>query len=272
MGAGLTYRMGRIFGRDGRAMVLPVDHGLMLGRVPGLDDPCGLVQAAADVGCDGLLMSLGLARAAAGTFADRGAPARLLTLDNLLRTDDEDPGTGVVVVSVRQAAALGADAVKLLMAWDVPSAQRAATTRRIAAVVEEAARWEIPVMVEPVTLRMPRGQPAVELESDAARIAMELGADIIKIAYPGSPGALRSLKAELGLPIVILGGPGTSTAASLVRLVGEAVSAGASGIVIGRQVWQREAGERLAVMRALIDVVHGRLSAEQAAEGLLPVG
>ncbi|MBO0730792.1 MAG: hypothetical protein J2P57_16160, partial [Acidimicrobiaceae bacterium] len=108
MSAGLTYRMGRIFGHDGRAMVLPVDHGLMLGRVPGLDDPRGLVQAAADVGCDGLLMSLGLARATAGIFAGRGAPARLLTLDNLLRSDDEDPGTGVAVVPVRQAATLGA--------------------------------------------------------------------------------------------------------------------------------------------------------------------
>jgi len=85
MSAGLTYRMGRIFGRDGRAMILPVDHGLMLGRVPGLEDPGGLVHAAAELGCDGLLMSLGLLRATAGTFADRCAPARLLTIDTLLQ-------------------------------------------------------------------------------------------------------------------------------------------------------------------------------------------
>ncbi|HVT68842.1 MAG TPA: hypothetical protein VHF26_13915 [Trebonia sp.] len=272
MSAGLTYRMGRIFGRDGRAMILPVDHGLMLGRVPGLEDPRGLVQAAADLGCDGLLMSLGLVRATAATFADRTAPARLLTLDNLLRTGDDDPGAGTEVVPVRRAAALGADAVKLLMAWDVPSAERAATTRRIATVVEEAARWEIPVMVEPATLRMPRGEQAAELEAHAARTAMELGANIIKIAYPGSASAMKSLTEELGLPVVILGGPRTSTAADLVRMVGEAVSAGAAGIVIGRQVWQREPRERLAVIQALVGVVHGRLPADQAAEGLHPVG
>jgi class I fructose-bisphosphate aldolase len=271
MSAGLTYRMGRIFGRDGRAMVLPVDHGLMLGRVPGLEDPRALVQAAADAGCDGLLMSLGLARATAETFAGRGAPARLLTLDTLLRDSDEDAGTATALVSVRQAAALGADAVKLLMAWDVPSAEQVATTRRIAAVVEEAARWEIPVMVEPTALRMPRSEQAVELELHGARIAMELGADIIKMAYPGSASVMASLKAELALPIVILGGPRLSTAADLIRLVDEAMRAGASGIVIGRQVWQREPRERLAVMKALVEVVHGRLPADQAAEGLLPV-
>src|SRR5579875_3418177 len=53
MSAGLTYRLGRIFGHDGRAMILPVDHGLMLGRIPGLEQPKALVEAAAGAGCDG---------------------------------------------------------------------------------------------------------------------------------------------------------------------------------------------------------------------------
>jgi class I fructose-bisphosphate aldolase len=271
MSAGLTYRMGRIFGRDGRAMILPVDHGLMLGRVRGLEEPRSLIEAAAGAGCDGVLMSLGVARATADIFADRQAPARLLTVDTLLRAGDEDAGAATVVASVRQAAALGADAVKLLMAWDVPGADRATTARRIAAVVEEAGRWEIPVMAEPIALRMPRGEEAVELELHAARIAMELGTDIIKIAYPGDPAVMKSLQSELGLPIVILGGPQLSTATDLVSLVGEAVTSGASGIVIGRQVWQREPSERAAVMRALIEVVHGRMSADEAVQGLAPV-
>jgi class I fructose-bisphosphate aldolase len=127
-------------------------------------------------------------------------------------------------------------------------------------------------MVEPAALRSTRNEETVELEVDAARIAMELGADIIKMAYPGRPGIMTSLRAELGVPIVILGGPRVSTAADLVRMVDEAVTSGASGVVIGRQVWQREPTERQAVMRALVEVVHGRLPADQAVEGLLPVG
>src|SRR5487761_1187242 len=139
MNAGVTYRMGRIFGPDGRAMILPVDHGVMLGRVPGLEDPKVLVEAAAGARCVCLLMTLGLARATAASFAHRHAPARLLTLDTLLSDGAEDPGASALVASVRQAAVLGADAVKLLMAWGVPGADRAAPARRIAAVVEEAA-------------------------------------------------------------------------------------------------------------------------------------
>jgi fructose-bisphosphate aldolase, class I len=268
MSAGLTYRLGRIFGRDGRAMILPVDHGLMLGRVRGLEDPRAMVQAAATAGCDGLLMSPGLARASADIFADRHAPARLLTIDTLLSDGEADPGAAAVVASVRQAAEVGADAVKLLMAWDVPAADRTATARRIAAVVEEAGTWGIPVMAEPIALRMPRGEEAVQLELHAARIAMELGAHIIKIAYPGDPSVMKSLASELGVPIVILGGPRVSTAADLVRMVDEAMTSGSSGIVIGRQVWQREDSERMAVMNALVEVVHGRMSADEAVKGL----
>jgi class I fructose-bisphosphate aldolase len=268
MSAGLTYRMGRIFGRDGRAMILPVDHGLMLGRVSGLEDPRAVVQAAAAAGCDGLLMSPGLARATAGDFADRQAPARLLTVDTLLHDGEDDPGAGTVVASVRQAAELGADAVKLLMAWDAPAAERTATVRRISAVAEEADRWGMPVMAEPIALRMPRGAQAVELELHAARIAMELGAHIIKIAYPGDPAAMKTLASELSLPIVILGGPRVSSAGDLIRMVDEAMTSGSSGIVIGRQVWQRGDSERMAVMSALVEVVHGRIAAAEAVEGL----
>ncbi|MBX6372270.1 MAG: deoxyribose-phosphate aldolase [Acidothermus sp.] len=271
MGAGSTYRLGRIFGRDGRTMVLPVDHGLMLGRIAGLEDPVAMTSTAIEAGCDGLLMSAGLARATASLFAERGSPARLLTVDTLFRDGETDAAAATLVTSVRQAARLGVDAVKLLMAWDFPSAQRTATVQRIASVIEEAARWDMPVMVEPLTLREKDAARSAELMVEAARIATELGADILKVAYPGDPQVLADLVAESRLPVVILGGPRVSTVAELLGVVDEALRAGASGIVIGRQVWQRPPAERTAVMKALVDVVHGRLSAAAALEGLASV-
>lgn len=267
MNAGMVYRLGRIFGLDGRAMILPVDHGLMLGRVTGLEEPVSLVAPAAEAGCDGLLMSAGLARATAGIFASRQAPARLVTLDTTMR-DDDDPGKATLIASVAQAVRLGADSVKVLMPWDTPSAVRAATCRRLAAVIRAADRWQIPVMVEPIALSTPRGESAVATEVHGARTAMELGADIIKIAYPGSAQIMESLTRELGLPVVILGGPKNSSAADVIRLVEDAMTAGASGIVIGRQAWQREPAERLALMRVLVDVVHGRLTTDAAVRKL----
>ena len=96
MSAGKTYRMGRIFGPDGRTLVLPVDHGLTLGRVEGLEDPVGRMDGLLDLPCDGFLMTPGLTRLTTDRFARRDAPARLLTLDTFFREPGEtEAGAGL---------------------------------------------------------------------------------------------------------------------------------------------------------------------------------
>ncbi|HTW09580.1 MAG TPA: aldolase, partial [Acidimicrobiales bacterium] len=90
------------------------------------------------------------------------------------------------------------------------------------------------------------------------RVAMELGADILKVAYPGDPGTLEQWCAELRLPIVMLGGPRGGTTEELLSMVAEAVKAGASGIVIGRRVWQRPTDEAAAILEQLYAIVHAR--------------
>lgn len=110
--AGKSYRLGRIFAGDGRTVILPVDHGTMLGRVAGLEDPVALIQAFLPLPCDGFLLGPGVAARTAPLFAARSAPARLLTIDTYWRGD---AGAHVLMTSLDRAAALGVDAVKLLM-------------------------------------------------------------------------------------------------------------------------------------------------------------
>src|SRR5438045_3173391 len=63
MGAGFTYRMGRIFGgADGRAVIVPVDHGLLFGAIEGLEDPCALLERLIAAGIDGTLLAPGIRR------------------------------------------------------------------------------------------------------------------------------------------------------------------------------------------------------------------
>src|SRR3954471_19618568 len=112
-GAGKVYRTGHIFVADGRTLILPVDHGLTLGRIEGLEDPVARVDGLLELPCDGLLMAPGLTRMTADRFARRDAPARLLTLDTFFRLPGEaTAGTGLAS-SVEQAARLGVDCVKL---------------------------------------------------------------------------------------------------------------------------------------------------------------
>ncbi len=265
MGAGTRYRLGRIFGQDGHTLVLPVDHGLTLGRVEGLEDPVARVDGLLDLPCDGLLMTPGLVRATVDRFAHRGAPARLLTLDTFFRAPSEAAAGAGLAGSVEQAARLGVDCVKLFMAWNVSSAERSTTLTRIADVIRRAEDFDLPVMVEPVVVGEPRTAQTIEVEGDAARAAMEVGADIIKVAYPG-PELMAAWSAELRVPLVILGGPRSGTAEGVLTLTQEAIQHGARGIVIGRNVWQRPPDVTRELMRQLYAVVHAKPNADHGSD------
>jgi class I fructose-bisphosphate aldolase len=254
--AGKQYRMGRIFGEDGRTVVLPLDHGLMLGRVSGLEDPVELLKQFFRLPCDGFLLGPGVTRRTAGLFGRRDAPARLLTLDTYWR--GSQAGKSVLTSSIASAAALGIDGVKLLMPWDVPPTERAALSSLIGGVVGVAEVHGLPVMVEPICLGTLRREDAIAIEADGCRMAAELGADIIKVAYPDDAQLLAQWCSELGLPVVILGGPGRGTAKDLCAMVDDAMGAGARGITIGRRVWQRPIDEATKLLGELAAIVHRR--------------
>jgi fructose-bisphosphate aldolase, class I len=251
--AGKTYRLGRIFAADGRTVILPVDHGTMLGRVAGLEDPVAMIQAFLPLACDGFLLGPGVAARTAPLFATRSAPARLLTIDTYWRGD---AGRHVLTTSVARAGVLGVDAVKVLMPWDVPPEERAARSALVGEVIGAAEPLGLPVMVEPICLSSPRPADAVAIEADGCRMAAELGADIIKVMYPGDPDVLGAWCAELGVPLVILGGPAQGTADDLCAMVEHAIAAGARGITIGRRVWQRPIGEATELLWRLAGIVH----------------
>jgi class I fructose-bisphosphate aldolase len=253
--AGKEYRMGRIFGDDGRTVVLPIDHGSMLGRVNGLEDPVAALEKFAATGCDGFLIGPGVAEHSVPTFARRGSQARLLTIDSYWNAGEN--GFTAMISSINQAVTMGVDAVKVLMPWNVPMPKRAPVVSMVSSVIEAAEPFGMPVMVEPIAFEMPRGPEAVAVEADGCRVAMELGADILKVAYPGDPGTLSQWCAELRVPIVMLGGPQGGTTEELLAMVAEAVKAGANGIVIGRRVWQRPIDEATALLSQLNEIVHG---------------
>ncbi|MGO7206159.1 deoxyribose-phosphate aldolase, partial [Rhizobium ruizarguesonis] len=76
-------------------------------------------------------------------------------------------------------------------------------------------------------------------EEKVARIAYDLGAHIIKIAFPGEERTKR-LVDELKVPLVIAGGPLAGDPADTVDAVAQTIRSGARGVIVGRNIWQRE--------------------------------
>ncbi|WP_373503188.1 class I fructose-bisphosphate aldolase [Aestuariivirga sp.] len=233
-----NYRMNRVLRPDRAALVVPIDHGLVWGRVPQLEAPVTVMRRFLKEDVTGFMVSTGIVKNSEVDMAANPQFARILAIDAFWPTSAADKGTGSLVASVEDAARLGVDCVKLLLPWNVNDAEKVLYCQRIGTVVSEASKWHMPVMVEPVFLNTPRSPEIIEAELEVARVAYDLGADIIKITFPG-PDATAKLCAELDIPIVVAGGPLTGDAKSTLKDVTEAIEAGAQGVVVGRKVWQR---------------------------------
>jgi fructose-bisphosphate aldolase, class I len=237
-----SYRMHRVLRHDRAALVVPIDHGLVWGRVPQLEAPVEVMRRFIPEDVTGFMVSTGIVKQSEAEMAKASHLARILAIDAFWPTATPATGTGTLVASVEDAVRMGVDCVKLLLPWNVDDAEKLHYCRRIGTVVSEAAKWHMPVMVEPVFLNHPRTPDIITAEMEVARVAYDLGADIIKITFPG-PDATAKLCAELDIPIVVAGGPLAGDAASTLKDVTDAISAGAQGVVVGRKVWQRPAEE-----------------------------
>jgi fructose-bisphosphate aldolase, class I len=237
-----SYRMNRVFRPDRAAVVVPIDHGVVWGRVPQLEAPVQVMQRFLKEDVTGFMITTGIAKASEAEMAQNPHMARILAIDAFWPTSNPDSGTGTLIASVEDAVRLGVDCVKLLLPWNVSDAEKILYCNRIGGVVSEAAKWNMPVMVEPVFLAAPRSPEIIKAEMEVARVAYDLGADIIKITFPG-PEATKMLCDELGIPIVVAGGALSGDPKSTLKDVSDAIAAGAQGVVVGRKVWQRPAEE-----------------------------
>jgi DhnA family fructose-bisphosphate aldolase class Ia len=257
---GMIRRSGRLFdATSGCSVIVAMDHGM--GGVPdGFRYPQQLLETTLAAQPDGVLLNAGLARRFAHLFARRDAPALVLGIDQVVHLGPHATGPSEVhwpQVAVEEALRLGADAVKamLIMGRTDPEAYGRNLTY-LSAAAESCRRWEIPLMIEPYLWggqvpQDPAGRAAVN--ANGARIATELGADLLKLEYGGDPQVFQHIADAALLPIFILGGPKRPTQRETLADVVAAAEAGAVGLTIGRNVWQHaDPAKMVRALRAAI--------------------
>ena len=254
-------RFDRIFGPDGRTVIVALDHGLIDGPCRGFERPGETIESIVAGGPDAILTSYGIA----GNFG-----AELEGVGLILRSDGAEsnlgtPSTGSVgrFFGVEDALRIGADALAVTA---LPgSAAEADTLRNLAHTIGEAHRAGLPVMAEmvPGGFDSPPELRGPEAVAFAARLGAELGADFIKAPFCEDFGRVT---ASTFAPVVILGGSKGSEAATLAT-IRAAVDAGAAGVAMGRNVFQSE--NPAAMTRAVAAVVHAGADVE---DGLAILG
>jgi DhnA family fructose-bisphosphate aldolase class Ia len=250
--------------KSGKANIVAMDHGLASFVFEEFKNPGVTLERVLEGKPDCVLLSPMMIYHFAGLFAKYPAVKTIATLDAVIIPELCGP---VPVFSLDSAIRMGAKAVKSLLVFGQSDPARYLENMRyVARLAEQARERKVPFMVEavlwgPEIPEEKRNDP--ELVNRACRIAFELGADLIKTEYTGDEGSFRDITSNYLIPILVLGGSKTGLE-DLFHRVKEAMSAGASGVVIGRNVFQQESPARL--VKALNSLVNEDVSVSRALE------
>jgi DhnA family fructose-bisphosphate aldolase class Ia len=268
---GKEVRLSRIVDpKTRRGFCIAFDHALQLGACDGLERPEASLDQMAEAGVDAVILPLGSALNYGSRLAANRGPSLILRLDQTTMWREGTPlayadGHTRLVASVDDAVTLGADAVITYMfVGHNDAAQESASFRDNAAVNAAARKAGIVHIIETMGAR---GARATNIHDGAfvrfhARIGVEMGADIIKTDWPGSVEALKTIAAELPVPVMLAGGPANGSDRSTLDLVAKIMDAGAAGILFGRSIFQAE--DPLAMMKACRAIIHERAPVDAA--------
>lgn len=247
-----------IFFTDGKTVILPIDHGVAI-PVPGLENPFAMIDAVSPY-VDGYVMNLGLAMRAADSMAGKGICLRTDVYNTRLTGD----GAGSInVYGAEEAEMVGANAVmNMIYPWSISERMN---FQECADIIRSSMDLDIPVILEALPYGLGQTEKyTLENVAFAARLAAELGADVVKIPYPtdAQPGDFKRIVEQVWVPVIILGGAAVNDDAALLQMTEDAMDAGAAGIAMGRNVWQHRSPP--AIARSLAAIVHDDADALQA--------
>ncbi|MCK4418430.1 2-amino-3,7-dideoxy-D-threo-hept-6-ulosonate synthase [Candidatus Aerophobetes bacterium] len=260
---GKMIRMERIIDRNsGKMVIVPMDHGITMGPIKGLENMKETVDKMVKGGANAILLHKGIVGAG---HRGRGKDIGLIVHLSGSTTMSPDPNTKVLVCTVEEAIKLGADAVSVHI--NLGAETEAQMLRHLGEVSKICQDWGMPLLAMMYT----RGKKVdsefnVKFVKHAARVGAELGADIVKVNYTGSPQTFRQVTRGCPVPVVIAGGEKVETDMDLFQMVEGALAGGAAGVSIGRNAFQHR--DPVKIVRVIVKMVHKNASPQEAMKEL----
>jgi class I fructose-bisphosphate aldolase len=276
LGTGKKARLHRIlyqFGlKNGTALFLPYDQGLEHGprdffANPESSDPKYIIRLALEGGFNGIAIQIGLAEKFFWDFA--GELPLILKLNGKTDIPSDAHALSPIHASVKDAVQLGADAVGYTLYVGSPAQDQ--DFAQLKEITSDAKKYGMPLIV----WSYPRGE-AIEAKGGnssfyavdyAARVASEMGADIVKVNFPhpdlrtnvkkeydqdfSSQEAINAVVRSANRTLVLVSGGEKAGDDEMLQKARESMEAGATGLIFGRNVWQRHHDESLKFISSL---------------------
>jgi putative autoinducer-2 (AI-2) aldolase len=253
----MKNRMSKIIRpKDGRCVMLAVDHGYFLGPTERLEIPSKTIRPLLPY-ADSLMITRGVLRTSVNPGTDVPIVLRVSGGSSVI---GEDLSNETVTASIEDAIRLNATCLALSIF--VGSKYEHQTLSNLATLVDEGEKYGIPILaVTAVGKEMARDARYLGL---ACRIAAEFGAHVVKTYYCDS---FEKVVEGCPVPVIIAGGKKLSKEVDALELAYNAVEQGASGVDMGRNIWQSDCP--VAMIKAVREIVHNDSDVNEAYSILL---
>jgi putative autoinducer-2 (AI-2) aldolase len=248
----MQNRLNRIFRPEtGRTVMLAIDHGYFLGPTSGLEKPGKTVEPLLEH-ADSLMLTRGVLRQCIPPHVDVPIVMRMSGGTSIL-TELSNEG---LTVAIDDAVRMNAAAITLSVFVGAEGERE--TLLNLARLIDEGNRHGIPTLaVTAVGKDMVRDARYLGL---ACRICAEIGANFVKTYYCEG---FEEVVANTPVPVVIAGGKKIPEL-DAVKLAHDAIAAGASGVDMGRNIFQSDCP--VGMIRAVRAVVQEGASVEEGFE------
>src|SRR5436305_9141265 len=250
---GMKNRLSRIIKPEtGRTVMLAVDHGYFLGPTHKLEEPRKTIEPLLAYS-DAIMCTRGVLRTSISPGANVPIVLRVSGGASII---GESLTNEAITTSVRDAVRLNVAAMALSIF--VGSAHEHQTLTNLGKLVNEGEEHGIPVLAVTAVGKELEKRDARYLGL-ACRIAAEIGAHFVKTYYCED---FAKVVKGCPVPLVVAGGPKLETELDAFELAHEAVSEGAVGVDMGRNIWQSEQPD--AMIQAVREIVHNGSSVREA--------
>ena len=254
---GLANRIARMFPtRSGNTVMLAVDHGYFMGPTRRLEDARATIAPLLPY-ADALALTRGILRTSVPPTASVPIVLRVSGGATILQ---EDLSNEAVTTSIQEALRLNVCAIALSVFVGAPHEHQSLVN--LSKLVDDGTASGLPVMAITAVGKELEKRDARYLAL-ACRVSAELGAHLVKTYYCDG---FEKVVEGCPVPLVVAGGPKLDSDSAALELAHQAITQGAKGIDMGRNIWQSD--HPVAMLKALRSIVHDNASVREALDVL----
>jgi putative autoinducer-2 (AI-2) aldolase len=254
---GMANRFSKIIRpKNGRCVMLAVDHGYFLGPTEKLEVPQKVIEPLLPH-IDSIMLTRGVLRTSLPPISDVPIVLRVSGATSII---GDDLSNETITTSFEDAVRLNVSCLALSIF--VGSKYEHQTLANLASLVDNGERYGIPILaVTAVGKEMVRDARYLGL---ACRIAGELGAHVVKTYYCEN---FEKVIEGCPVPVIIAGGKKLAKDKDVLELTFNAINEGASGVDMGRNIWQSD--YPVAMIKAVRAIVHNGFTIQEASDLLM---